>query len=83
VLSGELQLVTDEVTETMSAGMCMGFRAGDSCGHHLVNASDLPATFIVIGTRVENDEVHYPDDDLMWQLIDGQWVPLHKDGSPY
>jgi uncharacterized cupin superfamily protein len=34
VVEGELVLITDLGEETLSAGECAGFRAGDSDGHH-------------------------------------------------
>ena len=80
ILSGELVLITDEGEQPLSAGMVVGFPAGTENGHHLVNRSDAPAQYIEIGTRLEADWAHYPDDDLQW-LPDGR--AGHKDGTPY
>src|SRR5690606_1964700 len=39
VLEGEVVLVTDHGEETLHAGDCSGFPAGDANGHHLQNRS--------------------------------------------
>jgi len=81
VISGELILVTDAGEQPVSAGVVVGFPAGRSDAHCFVNRSDAPAQFIEVGSRIEDDISHYPDDDLMW-APDGE-TPLHKDGEPY
>jgi uncharacterized cupin superfamily protein len=84
VLEGELTLVTNDGESLLGAGMCIGFRAGVENAHHLVNNSQSPATLLVVGARVDGDDVIYPDDDLQWRQDEsGNWQPLHKDGTPY
>ena len=85
VLSGELVLVTDAGEQTVSAGMVVGFPGGWKDAHHFVNRSGAPALYIEVGSRIEEDEAFYPDDDLMWVRDGrgGRGVPAHKDGSPY
>jgi len=83
VLTGELTMITDEGEQVLTAGMFAGFPAGRANGHHFVNRSSAPARYLVVGTRVEVDTAHYPDDDLMWLKVDGREVPGHKDGTPY
>lgn len=83
MLEGELALRTDEGESTLRPGMCVGFPAGASNAHHLVNISGSPAKFIVIGTRVPGDAAFYPDDDLaLFQTEEGR-VFVHKNGAPY
>lgn len=84
VLEGVLTLVTDEGETEMSSGMVAGFSAGRENAHHLINRSDVDARFLVVGTRVPGDEVHYPHDDFKWAVgDDGTWFAAHKDGTPY
>ncbi len=84
MLQGELTLITDAGCTLMQPHMCVGFKAGESNGHHLVNESDQPALFLVVGSRSAEDAVHYPDDDIQWaQDNQGKWVAQHKDGQPY
>jgi len=83
VLEGELMLITDEGATPMTAGMCVGFKAGVKNAHHLANRSTGPARYLVIGARVPGDSCFYPDDDLMWIDTEHGTYPAHKDGTPY
>lgn len=81
VLSGDVTLVSDAGEHLLCAGMAAGFAANDGNGHHLVNRSGAPATFLEVGTRAPSeDEAFYPDDDLQ---VDKGRVFKHKDGTPY
>ena len=79
VLEGEVVLVTDAGEETLRAGDCAGFKAGDQDGHHFQNRSDKDAILLEIGTNHDDDVAEYPDVDLR-ALPDGY---VHKDGTPY
>ena len=68
---------------TMTAGMCVGFKAGVRDGHHFVNRSDRPARYLILGARIPGDNGFYPDDDLMWVDREDGYFPAHKDGTPY
>ena len=84
VLDGELVLVSDAGEQVLRAGMAAGFPAGEPDGHHLINRSDRPATYLEVGTRREDlDEVDYPDIDLAIRLRDGRQVFVSKSGEPY
>ena len=85
VLEGEAVMVTDAGEETMRAGDCAGFRAGDRNGHHFQNRSAADVLFLVVGTREPGDSGEYPDIDLKFAenpKIDAS-VYFHKDGRPY
>src|SRR6516162_6046908 len=49
VLEGELVLRTDDGEVPVSAGMCVGFKAGTPNGHHFVNRSTAEARFSLSG----------------------------------
>jgi len=84
VVSGELVLVTDAGEQVMRAGMIAGFPAGEADGHHLINRSDRPATYIEIGTRIAEDEAVYSDIDMeLRRRPDGGHAFVHKSGEPY
>jgi uncharacterized cupin superfamily protein len=84
ILSGELVLVTDAGEQVVGPGMVVGFPAGSQDAHHLINRSHAPAQYLEIGTRSEEDNAYYPDDDMKWHEIEpGRWVAAHKDGTPY
>jgi uncharacterized cupin superfamily protein len=83
VLEGEVILVTNEGEQTLTAGMTAGFPAGVADGHHLINRSSLVAIYLEIGDRTPEDEVTYPDDDLIAKHSPNGWIFTHKDGSLY
>lgn len=83
VLEGELTLETDTGKACLTSGMAAGFPAGEADGHHLCNESSADAVYLEIGDRTPDDQVEYPDDDLMAQWGAGNWQFTHKDGTPY
>jgi len=84
MLEGTLVLVTDEGESLFTPGMSVGYKAGESNGHHLINRSEEDAVFLVVGSRAADDMVHYPDDDIQWvKSSDGKFVAARKDGSTY
>ncbi len=84
VISGELVLRDNHGEQSLSAGMCVGFKAGDGNAHHLLNLGQQEACFLEVGDRSINDVVSYPDDDLRADMNQQQqWVFSHKDGRPY
>lgn len=84
MMEGELVLVTNEGETLLAPGMVAGFKAGDENGHHLINRTEAPATFLVVGSRIKGDEPRYPDDDFQWLIEEsGTWVAARKDGLKY
>ena len=65
VLDGEVTLLIGDEEETMRAGDCIGFKAGEPLGHAIVNRSGASATILEIGSRrMDVDEAVYPGVDL-------------------
>jgi uncharacterized cupin superfamily protein len=83
VLEGQLTLVTDEGEQTLGPGTCAGFPGGVANGHHLVNRSSMPATYIEIGDRLPGDGAEYPDHDLRVRATGSSWKYTHKDGTAF
>ncbi len=83
ILDGTLTLVTDAGEEQLSAGMAAAFPAGDANGHQIVNRSNAAATYLEIGTRMQEDDVVYSDIDLRMEKRDGQRTFKHRNGGPY
>ncbi|MEY4984652.1 MAG: hypothetical protein RIR62_2918 [Pseudomonadota bacterium] len=82
MLSGEVVLVED--TETpLAAGDAATWPAGHPVGHRLDNRTDAPARYLVIGTRLDRDRVHYTDHDLITEKDGATRRYLHRDGTPY
>jgi uncharacterized cupin superfamily protein len=82
VLAGEVTLVTNAGEETLRAGDCAGFRAGDPDGHHLINRSQADAQVLEVGTRADGqDATDYPDIDMIHAA--GGVGFVRRDGTPY
>ena len=83
VVDGELTLITDGGEEALAPGMAATFPAGEANGHHLVNKSGKPATYLEIGSRSPDEDAEYPDIDLRLTKRNGKAAFLHKSGEPY
>lgn len=60
-LEGEATLRLGDERYTIRAGDYVGFPAGQRAGHCLINESDKPFRFIIVGDRAENETCVYPD----------------------
>ena len=83
VLDGELVLVTNGGEQVLMPSMAAGFPAGDANGHHLINRSAKPATYLEIGSRSLDEDASYPDVNLRGEKRAGRFRFFHKDGTPY
>jgi len=83
VLLGRPLLRTGDETTALAPGMCAGWRAGSGIAHQLFNPGPEDAVFLEVGDRTADDQVLYPEDDLVAILAPGGWRFTHKDGTPY
>lgn len=83
VLEGTPTLVTDDGRTPLAPGRCAGFPAGAANGHHLVNDTDTPVTYLEVGTRRQDDDVDYPDIDMQIRDRGAGGTYSHRDGTPY
>lgn len=81
MLEGEAVLVEDEGETVLKPGDCAAFPKDVPNGHHLVNRSDRPCTFLAIDGRLGEGDCHYPDADLHFEMSTSRFI--HKDGTPY
>ncbi len=82
-LEGEMVLVDNLGRHPFRQGMVAGFKAGSGNAHHVVNESDKPAKFLIVGTRSATEAVVYPDVDMKGIKQDGTYVLSRKDGSAF
>ena len=82
VVEGELTLITDAGEQALGAGMAAGFPAGVPDGHHLVNRSDAPATYLEIGDCAETEEAVFPDIDLSYRHTPDGFSFTNRAGEP-
>jgi uncharacterized cupin superfamily protein len=83
ILQGHPTLHTDAGRTRLAPGMCAGFKAGTGNAHCLVNDTSYDGVYLEVGDRSPGDEGSYPDDVLKASLVDGQWMFVRKDGTPY
>ncbi|QPH54371.1 cupin domain-containing protein [Pontivivens ytuae] len=81
VLDGVLTLIDDGGETQMQSGEIAAFPAGVENGHHLVNRSDAPARFLVVGSRASRDRCHYADLDLVLHTDNGRSWLTRRDGT--
>lgn len=82
VLEGEAVLRTDVGEQTLTTGQCAAFKAGTGDGHHFVNRTTSDVLLLVVGDRLPDDAVSYPDDDLAATHDGTTYRFTRKDGSP-
>lgn len=81
ITTGQCVLVDGDGEHLMQPGDCAAFPAGDTNGHHVINRSDAPASFLVIGTRTEEETAYYSDIDMMVKVTGRAFNFTRKDGS--
>ncbi|MDK3019534.1 cupin domain-containing protein [Pseudodonghicola flavimaris] len=82
VTEGVLTLIENDGETEMRPGDCATFKAGEANGHHFVNRTDVPASFLVVGTRTETETAYYSDIDVMVKIGAEGANFTRKDGSP-
>jgi len=84
VLEGTPTLVEEAGTHELAPGDACVWPAGVANAHHVVNRSDAPCLYLVIGTRAASDRVHYADvDKVLIRHADGSEEKQKRDGTPY
>jgi uncharacterized cupin superfamily protein len=84
VIAGEITLITNAGAQILHPGMMAGFPAGEADGHQLVNRTDAVAVYLEVGDRTSDDEVYYPDVDLIAKPgVGSDRIFIHRDGSLY
>ena len=79
MLTGEAVLVEDDGRTTLRPGDVAAWAKGTGIGHHVINESDKPCRFIVMGGGT-NTGGGYSDIDL---IFTPECTYAHKDGTPY
>jgi uncharacterized cupin superfamily protein len=83
MLAGEATVVEDDGEQLIRPGDACCWPAGAANGHHVLNRSAAPCSYLVVGTRCANDRVHYSDIDKILIRENGSRRLVRRDGSPY
>jgi uncharacterized cupin superfamily protein len=82
MLSGEATVIEEDGAHLLHSGDATCWPAGMPNAHHVVNRSGAPCTYLIFGTWMARDVVHYPDVGRTLYDEGGTWR-LHRtdDGS--
>lgn len=81
MLEGEAVLVEEDGAHPVRAGDACAWAKGVANGHHLINRSDRPCRYLIVGTRVRDDIVHYPDLQRTLYIEGPRWRLTGADGK--
>jgi uncharacterized cupin superfamily protein len=80
-LSGTATLRDDNGMTDLFPGDAVCWRHGDPNAHHLTNRGDVPARWLIVGSRCRGDVCTYPDDGRRLVNGDTTWQVIATDGS--
>ena len=83
IVEGEITLIDDAGEHLLKPGMCAGFKAGVANGHHLVNKTKSPVTYLEIGTRSAQERAHYSDADMLFEKDGAKSSVTRRSGAPF
>ncbi len=83
LLTGEATVIEDDGPHHLHPGDAAVWPAGVADGHHVVNRSGLPCSYLVVGSRLPSDTVHYSDIDKLYVRENGVARRTRRDGSPF
>lgn len=81
LLSGTATLRDDTGLTDLFPGDAVCWRHGDPNGHHLTNRGDVPARWLIIGSRCKGDICTYPDDGRRQINTETEWRIEAADGA--
>ena len=83
VLSGEVTVTENEAVETLHPGDAACWAAGVPTAHYVSNHSSAPCSYLIVGTRADQDVCHYPDTGRTLHSEGKEWRLLEADGKIY
>lgn len=81
VISGEATVIEEDGPHVLGPGDAACWPAGAANGHTVVNRSQSPCTYLIVGTRATSDVVHYPDSGQILYNEPDRWRLTRTDGS--
>ena len=82
VISGVATVVEEDGEHALHPGDAACWPAGTPNAHQVVNRSAAPCTYLIFGTRMVRDVVHYPDAGrILRDFEDGTWRLERDDGT--
>lgn len=81
VLDGTVTLHDSHGHHDLLPGDAVAWRHGDPNAHHLLNRGKTACRYLIVGSRVEGDICHYPDDGRTLINEPSRWQVIASDGS--
>ena len=81
LISGEATLVENDGEHVMLPGDAACWPAGIPNAHHVINRSNSPCTYVIVGTRPTHDVCHYPDSGRALHTEGDTWRIVAGDGT--
>ena len=81
VLTGEVTVTEGAEVQVLHAGDSACWPAGVPNAHHVSNRSSELCSYVIVGTRVNQDVCHYPDTGRTLHTDDKAWRLLEADGQ--
>ncbi len=82
MLSGEATIIENDGPHRLTTGDAACWPAGVANGHQVINRSDRPCSYLIVGTRAPSDRVHYSDIDKLYTRENGRVTRTKRNGSP-
>jgi uncharacterized cupin superfamily protein len=87
VVAGEVTVVENDGAHVLQPGDVACWPAGVDNAHHVLNRSNEPCSYLVVGTKLSRDVCHYPDagrtlhtEGRNWKMVDAAGVVV-KSGT--
>ena len=82
VISGEATVIEDDGPHPLHPGDAACWPAGAPNAHQVVNPSESPCSFLIFGSRMLPDVIHYPDlGEVLYDFEDGSSRLQRNDGT--
>lgn len=81
MLEGEAVLVEEGDEETLRAGDAAVWAKGTPNAHQIVNRSERPCRYLIVGARVAAGVIHYPDVGRTCHFDGKRWRVVDRDGT--
>ena len=81
LISGEATVPENDGAHTLRAGDAACWAAGTANAHCVLNRSDVPCTYLIVGTRPSHDVCHYPDASKALHTEGDAWRMVGSDGA--
>lgn len=82
MLSGEATVLEDDGAHLIRPGDAACWPAAVANGHHVFNPSTTLCSYLIVGTRLPSDIVHYSEIDKLYIRENGVARRTRRDGSP-